>query len=85
MITVPLAQAKNHLSELIDRVEHGETVAVTRRGKPVARLVVFAEGGADKQREQGRHVHEAFERLRSLRQGLVLDGDIKALAREGLA
>jgi prevent-host-death family protein len=85
MITVPLAQAKNHLSELIDRVEHGETVAVTRRGKPVARLVVFAEDGADMQREQDQRVQDAFERLRSLRQGLVLDGDIKALAREGLA
>mgnify|MGYP000978973153 CR=1 FL=1 len=85
MITVPLAQAKNHLSELIDRVEHGETVAVTRRGKPVARLVVFAEEGADMLREQDQRVQDAFERLRSLRQGLVLDGDIKALAREGLA
>jgi len=73
------------LSELIDRVEHGETVAVTRRGKPVARLVVFAESCADQQHEQGRHVQHAFERLRSLRQGLVLEGDIKALAREGLA
>jgi len=85
MITVPLAQAKNHLSELIDRVEHGETVAVTRRGKPVARLVVFVEEGADMLREQDQRVQDAFERLRSLRQGLVLDGDIKALAREGLA
>ena len=35
MINVPLAQAKNHLSELTGRVERGETVAVTRRGKPV--------------------------------------------------
>lgn len=85
MITVPLAHAKNHLSELIDRVEHGETVAVTRRGKPVARLVVFVEEGADMLREQDQRVQDAFERLRSLRQGLVLDGDIKALAREGLA
>jgi len=85
VITVPLAQAKNQLSELIDRVEHGETVAVTRRGKPVARLVMFAEDGDDKLREQDQRVQDAFERLCSLRQGLVLEGDIKALAREGLA
>ena len=40
MINIPLAQAKNQLSELIGRVERGETVAVTRRGKPVAMKAV---------------------------------------------
>jgi prevent-host-death family protein len=34
-----LADAKARLSELIDRVEAGETVEITRRGKPAARLV----------------------------------------------
>ena len=38
MITVNLAQAKAHLSELLDRVQSGEEVIVTRRGKPVARI-----------------------------------------------
>lgn len=39
MITVAVADAKARLSELIDRVEAGETVSITRRGKPAARLV----------------------------------------------
>ena len=39
MATVALAEAKAKLSELIDRVEAGETVSITRRGKPVAKLV----------------------------------------------
>lgn len=39
MTTVALADAKARLSELISRVEAGETVSITRRGKPVARLV----------------------------------------------
>jgi prevent-host-death family protein len=39
MDTVTLADAKTHLSALIDRVESGETVEITRRGKPVARIV----------------------------------------------
>jgi len=39
MDTVSLADAKAHLSALIDRVESGETVEITRRGKPVARIV----------------------------------------------
>jgi prevent-host-death family protein len=36
--TVKLADAKAHLSELVDRVEAGDTIDITRRGKPVARL-----------------------------------------------
>jgi prevent-host-death family protein len=36
--TVSLAQAKAHLSELLDQVEAGEELVITRRGQPVARL-----------------------------------------------
>ena len=39
MKSVSLADAKAHLSELIDGVAKGETVEITRRGKPVAQLV----------------------------------------------
>ncbi len=38
MADMSVAQAKAHLSELLDRVEAGETVTITRRGRPVARL-----------------------------------------------
>lgn len=38
MSTVSLADAKAHLSELIDRVEAGDSIDITRRGKAVARL-----------------------------------------------
>jgi prevent-host-death family protein len=38
MDTVSLAEAKAHLSELVDRVEAGEDICITRRGKPVVRL-----------------------------------------------
>lgn len=83
MINVPLAQAKNQFSELIARVERGETVAVTRRGKPVAQLIgVSADEAPNQQREQ---VSQAFARLRQLGSGVSLAGDLKAIAREGLA
>jgi prevent-host-death family protein len=36
---ISLADAKAHLSELVDRVEAGDTIDITRRGKPVARLI----------------------------------------------
>jgi prevent-host-death family protein len=32
-------EAKNKLSELLERVERGEEIVITRRGKPVAKLV----------------------------------------------
>jgi prevent-host-death family protein len=38
MEEVTVAQAKAHLSELIERAERGEPVRITRRGKLVARL-----------------------------------------------
>lgn len=42
MQNVKLADAKAHLSELIGQVEAGETVHITRHGKPVAQLVPVA-------------------------------------------
>ena len=36
MNVVSLADAKAHLSALLDRVEAGETIEITRRGKAVA-------------------------------------------------
>lgn len=38
MNTVNLADAKARLSELLTQVEAGESVCITRYGKPVARL-----------------------------------------------
>jgi prevent-host-death family protein len=36
------ADAKAHLSELIDRVAAGDSIDITRRSKPVARLTAVA-------------------------------------------
>jgi prevent-host-death family protein len=38
-LTVGSFEAKTKLAELLDKVEAGETVTITRRGKAVARLV----------------------------------------------
>ncbi|MFI5427970.1 type II toxin-antitoxin system Phd/YefM family antitoxin [Aeromicrobium sp. UC242_57] len=37
--SVSVAEAKAHLSELLDAVEKGEHVQITRRGRPVADLI----------------------------------------------
>lgn len=39
MEAVALADAKARLSELVKRVQAGEVISITSRGKPVARLV----------------------------------------------
>lgn len=40
MISMNVAEAKARLSEILGRVAHGgETVLITRRGKPMAKLV----------------------------------------------
>jgi prevent-host-death family protein len=39
MQTFTLAEAKANLSRLIELVEAGEDVAITKRGRPVARMV----------------------------------------------
>lgn len=38
MTAITLTDAKAHLRELVDRVEAGDSIDITRRGKPVARL-----------------------------------------------
>lgn len=43
MSEIGLREAKAHLSELVDRVQGGETVTLTRHGRPVARLVPVRE------------------------------------------
>ena len=38
MVTVTLVEAKARLSELLDKVEGGETVVITRHGKPSGQI-----------------------------------------------
>jgi prevent-host-death family protein len=57
-------EAKTHLSDLLDRVEQGEEIVITRRGRPVARLVAAGSQQAE----------AAVSRLRALRQTATLGG-----------
>ena len=42
---VSIARAKDHFSEIVEAAERGDVVTVTRRGKPVVRMVSEAEYG----------------------------------------
>ena len=39
MRQIQASEAKTHLPQLLDDVERGETILITRHGKPIARLV----------------------------------------------
>jgi antitoxin (DNA-binding transcriptional repressor) of toxin-antitoxin stability system len=39
MATYGVAEAKNNFTHLLDRVEGGERVVITRHGKPVAEII----------------------------------------------
>jgi len=43
MREVQASEAKTYLLQLLDEVEHGETIVITRHGKPIARLMPEAE------------------------------------------
>ena len=60
-------EAKTHLSKLLEEVEAGEQVLITRHGKAVARLMPL-EPSAAVQRQQ------AVARLRQFRRGKTLAG-----------
>ena len=71
-------EAKNKFGHLLDQVEHGEEIVITRRGKAVARLVP-AEPGFD--REKARR---AVAGILEVSKGLTLGGlGLKDLINEG--
>ena len=43
MRSIQAAEAKAHLSSLLDEVERGQTIVITRHGKPIARIVPEAD------------------------------------------
>jgi prevent-host-death family protein len=70
-------EAKTHFSQLLDRVEKGERITITKHGKPVA-VLVPAEPG------RGRPVAEVVEEILEFRQGNRLNGlRIGEMIREG--
>ena len=69
---VSVAEAKAKLSELLRRVEEGEQVTITRRGKPVAVMGsprTPLPSRDEWQRTQRRHEPSHAELLRQMRDG----------------
>jgi prevent-host-death family protein len=77
MRTVGAYEAKTHLPRLLDDVARGETIAITKRGVPVAMLVPTPEA-------RRKNVDEAIAALREFRRGKSLgELSIRELIEEG--
>jgi prevent-host-death family protein len=77
MKTVGTFEAKTHLSALLEQVERGEEVTITKHGKAVARLVPV--GGVSRDR-----LEDTVARLKAFRRGRRIgDLSVKALIEEG--
>ncbi len=76
--TVGAYEAKTHLSELLEKVEAGEEITITKHGSPVAKLVpVKKEASADER-------IAAIQRIQKLATGLSLGGlKVKDLVSQG--
>jgi len=59
MKTIQASEAKSRLLQLLDDVERGETVVITRHGRPIARLEPEAE-------RRSAEIDTAIEDLRKL-------------------
>ena len=71
-------EAKNRLGHLLDLVEQGEEVVITRHGKAVARLVP-PKGGFSRA-----EARDAAQRIREMSRGVRLGGlRLKDLIDEG--
>jgi prevent-host-death family protein len=79
MREVQASEAKTHLPQLLDEVERGETVVITRHGRPIARLVPEAE------RRQA-EIDEAVESILAVRKRIknkITAEEILSSIREG--
>ncbi len=78
MVEVQSSEAKAKLSQFLDEVERGETVVITRHGKPVAHLVP----APDVNRERVRAAMEGIREMRKTAKRVSVD-EILAWRHEG--
>ncbi len=78
MREIQASEAKTHLPQLLDEVERGETLVITRHGRPIARIVPEA-------RLRREEIHQAVETIKSLRKqtGTITAAELLSARHEG--
>ena len=64
MDSIGAYEAKTHLPRLLNRIARGESLTITRHGRPVARLVPVADDDRERARQAARRIVERRSRLR---------------------
>lgn len=77
MTSVGVRQLRQQASELLRRVERGETVEITDRGRPVARLTPIPKGSPLEELRAAGDLDPATAALDDLPAPLVLDDDVE--------
>ncbi len=75
--TIGVFDAKTHLSQLLEEVKNGNEITITKRGKPIARLIPFKN---EKKNESIKEILETFDTIRESVKGKV---HIKSYIAEG--
>lgn len=70
-------EAKTHLSRLLEEAEQGYQITITKRGKPVARLIPYQS------QSQERTKDEIVKALKELRQKVEGKINVREMIREG--
>jgi prevent-host-death family protein len=78
MREVQASDAKTHLPQLLDEVEKGEIIIITRHGRPIARIIPEA---LRRQEE----IAKAIESIKALRQrtGKISEDELLSSRHEG--
>lgn len=78
MREIPASDAKAHLAQLLDDVERGETLVITRRGRAIARLVPEAH----RRREE---IDQAIDSIKAVRKrtGNITVDELLSARHEG--
>jgi prevent-host-death family protein len=80
-VTIGAFEAKTHFSEVISEVQNGSDYVITKRGKPVAKVIPVIE-----RRQTRQEFLEACRELRNLWKGPPLKpGEIKEMIEDGRA
>lgn len=79
---IPASEAKAHLSELLDAVERGETIAITRHGRRIARLLPEADRRQQEIEEAMKNIEQLAKERRE-KFGPVSVEDILSSIHEG--
>lgn len=75
MHTIGAFEAKTHFSALLEKVENGGQVVITKHGRPVAQLIPMGINKAN--------VREAIQEIKDFQSNHILGLDWKILRDEG--